>query len=68
VRDGFKLDGKIGKKRIDGLYLSGRYCCILISMIRKVGPRRAFQALKFGTTNFEGNLIARSEKIRKAKV
>jgi len=66
VPDGFKLDGKIGKKRMDGSYLSGRYCCILISMIRKVG--RAFQALKFGTTNFEGNLIARSEKIRKAKV
>ena len=60
-----RMERSEGKGSTDLVYLED----IVVSLSpvsRKVG--RAFGALKFGRTNFEGNLIARSEKIRKAKV
>ena len=43
------------KERIDGSYLIGRYCCILIVMSRKVAL--VFGILKSGITNLKKILL-----------
>ena len=57
------MDGNVfWNERIDGSYLSGRYCCILIAKSRKIAPE--FRILKSRTTYFEGNVISWNETIR----
>ena len=53
------MDGNVfwkdRKERIDGSYLTGRYCCILIVMSQKVAL--VFGILKSGTTNLKEILL-----------
>ena len=49
------------KERIDGWYVTGRYCCILIAISRKVAP--AFGTLKSGTTNLKEILSGGTKRL-----